>query len=56
MDYNKAIEAFAAGFSVTEHIERLENPSDIITKPVSPSEFYKYTSTIIFGIISKYEK
>ena len=29
------------------------NQSDIKTKPVSPSEFYKHTGTVIFGRISK---
>ena len=53
MAYNKAREAFAAIFAVTGHIGGTEEPSDILTKPFSPSEFYKHTGPLIFRIISK---
>ena len=50
----KARESFATGFSVAGHIDGKENSSDIITKPVSPSEVYNHNGTVIFGRILKY--
>ena len=53
MAYHKSREEFAAGFSVAKNTEGKGNTSDILTKPVIPSEFYKYTGPVIFGRISK---
>ena len=53
MDYHKVRESFACDFSIAGHIDRTENPSDILTKPFSPSEFNKHNGPVIFRIISK---
>ena len=50
--YHKAREAVAAGFAVTGHVDGSENPSDILTKPVIPSDFYKHTGLVLFEILS----
>ena len=50
--YHKAREAVAASFAVAGHIDRSENPSDILTKPVIPSDFYKHTGLVLFEILS----
>ena len=49
--YHKSREVLAASFSVAGHIDGMENPLDILTKPVSPSEFYKNTGPVILGVI-----
>ena len=51
MAYHKSREAFSAGFSIAGHIYGTENSSNILTKLVSPSEFYEHTVCVIFGII-----
>ena len=51
MAYHQAREVFAAGFAVAGHIYVMGNPSDILTKPVSSSEFYKHTGPVLLGII-----
>ena len=51
MAYHQAREVFAAGFAVAGHIYVMGNPSDILTKPVSSSEFYKHTDPVFLGII-----
>ncbi len=39
--FHKAREAVAAGYVRTGHIKSTENPSDLLTKAVSPTEFYR---------------
>ena len=53
MDYCISRETFAVDFSITRHIDGTENPSDILTKPFSPSEFYTHTGPVVFLRISK---
>jgi len=44
--FHKAREAVAAGYVRTGHIDGAENPSDVLTKAVSPTEFYRLTGPI----------
>ena len=49
----KARESFATVFSVAGHIGVSENPSDILTKPVSPSDFNKHAGLVLFERLSR---
>ena len=48
--FHKAREAVAAGYVRTGHIDGTENPSDVLTKAVSPTEFYRLTGPILFNL------
>lgn len=48
--FHKAREAVAAGYVRTGHINSTENPSDVLTKAVSPTEFYRLTGPILYNI------
>jgi len=47
--FHKAREAVAAGYVRTGHINSTENPSDVLTKAVSPTEFYRLTGPILYN-------
>ena len=47
--FHKAREAVAAGYVRTGHIDGTENPSDVLTKAVSPTEFYRPTGPILYN-------
>ena len=51
--FHKAREAVAAGHVRTGHINSTENPSDVLTKAVSPTEFYRLTGPILCNILYK---
>ena len=48
--FHKAREAVAAGYVRTGHIDSTENSSDVLTKAVSPTEFYRLTGPILYNI------
>ena len=47
--FHKAREAFAAGFARAGHIDGANNPADILTKPLSPKDYYYHTGPTLFG-------
>ena len=54
--FHKAREAFACSIARAGHIRGTENPADILTKPLGPKDFYKYTGPLMFGRINTEEK
>jgi len=47
--FHKAREAVAAGYVRTGHIHGTENPSDDLTKAVSPTEFCRLTEPTLYN-------
>ena len=48
MAYHKCQEAVAAGFVKVAHISGKMNLADILTKPLSPTDYYRFLKQIMF--------
>ena len=47
--FHKACEAVAAGIVGLGHVDSMENASDILTKSLGPSDYYRLTEPILFN-------